>query len=298
MALSAVEEAQTRLLLDKIAALQSLAESEPTIISKLGAQKVNLSQLPVATAAASDDLLIVRQGTQDKAITFGAVKSGIADGAVLAVNNLSEIVNKQTAFNTIKQPATETVTGVVELATDAEAQAGTDATRATHPRGVLASIGAFFTGKKASQAEVDARANDVNYMTPAKASSGLTILDGTGLSNTTGTTAPGWQGYVRLPKFIGALQFSYGYTRMVVGGTVGNSQTSNSFVWLQPFTQLFAAGATTITNGADPSEAVECKANLAGVSNTNVIINAMRVFGNNTTNASVGVSFWAFGRWA
>lgn len=51
-------------------------------------------------------------------------------------NNLSDVSNTTTAFSNIKQAATDTVTGVVELATIAEVQAGTDTTRAVTAAGV------------------------------------------------------------------------------------------------------------------------------------------------------------------
>lgn len=50
--------------------------------------------------------------------------SGAGTGDLLAANNLSDVANTTTAFSNIKKPATDTVTGVVELATFAEAIAG------------------------------------------------------------------------------------------------------------------------------------------------------------------------------
>lgn len=49
------------------------------------------------------------------------------------VNNLSDVDDALTAFNNIKQDATETLTGVVERATQAEADTGTDTTRYISP---------------------------------------------------------------------------------------------------------------------------------------------------------------------
>ena len=69
MALSAAEEAQARELIAQQAALLSLAGNEATITSKLGATKVNVGQLPVASALADADLLLTRQGTNDKSLT-------------------------------------------------------------------------------------------------------------------------------------------------------------------------------------------------------------------------------------
>lgn len=56
----------------------------------------------------------------------------------LRANNLADVGNVATAFSNIKQASTETATGVVELATTAETQAGTDAVRAVTPAGLTA----------------------------------------------------------------------------------------------------------------------------------------------------------------
>lgn len=49
---------------------------------------------------------------------------GAASGDMLAANNISDVANKATAFANIKQAATTSATGVVELATDGESGAG------------------------------------------------------------------------------------------------------------------------------------------------------------------------------
>ena len=69
MALTATEEAQARQLIAQQAALLSLAGNEATITSKLGATKVNVGQLPVASALADADLLLTRQGVNDRSLT-------------------------------------------------------------------------------------------------------------------------------------------------------------------------------------------------------------------------------------
>ncbi len=66
-------------------------------------------------------------------------------GALLASNNLSDVANAATAFGNIKQAATDTATGVVELATVSEAEAKTDTARAVTPAG-LASYARKYTG--------------------------------------------------------------------------------------------------------------------------------------------------------
>lgn len=55
------------------------------------------------------------------------------DGALLSANNLSDVASAVTAFNNIKQAATESATGVAELATQTETDTGTDDTRIVTP---------------------------------------------------------------------------------------------------------------------------------------------------------------------
>ena len=111
MALTPTEESQTRALIAQNAALLSLASNEAAIISELGAGDVTLADLPPAASVTGGDLLLVRQGTTERS----ALASQLA-----------------------APTATETVTGIVELATVAEAKAGTDTTRAVTSAGVQA----------------------------------------------------------------------------------------------------------------------------------------------------------------
>jgi hypothetical protein len=64
------------------------------------------------------------------AITSGSI-TGITDLAI--ADGGTGASTAATAFSNLKQAASTTATGVVELATDAEAQAGTDATRCVTP---------------------------------------------------------------------------------------------------------------------------------------------------------------------
>ena len=102
MSLSPAEEALVRDLIAQNAALLSLASSESTIISKLGATKTTLSALTAASSLADSDLMLVRQGVTDKSVT-GALLKAFA----------------------VSPAASETVAGVLEIATAAEAQAFT-----------------------------------------------------------------------------------------------------------------------------------------------------------------------------
>ena len=126
MALSATEEALIRELLDQQAAILSLASAESTIIPKLGATKVTVPDLVAASSVTDADLFLLSQSGSDKNVT----------GAILKAYTTPVISN-----------ATESASGIVELATAAETIAGSDATRATHPAGVKAAIYAALTGQ-------------------------------------------------------------------------------------------------------------------------------------------------------
>lgn len=148
MALTTTEEAQTRELLAQQAALLSLASNETTITSKLGAQKVNLGQLPAATAIADTDILLVRQGTTDKGVGASAFKIYAAS-----------------------PDASTTGKGIVELADNTETQTGTDAVRVVTPAG-LASLTATEAraglAEIATLAEANAGTDDVRILTSLK----------------------------------------------------------------------------------------------------------------------------------
>jgi hypothetical protein len=116
LALSPTEEAQTRQLIAVEAPLLTLAGSEATIISKLGATKVNLSQLPAATVIADADLFLIRQGATDKGVGAAAFKTYASAAA-----------------------ASETVAGIVRLATDTEVATATSRTLAVDPAGLAVS---------------------------------------------------------------------------------------------------------------------------------------------------------------
>ena len=64
--------------------------------------------------------------------------SGMDTGDLIAANNLSDLASAATAFANIKQAATTSAMGVVELASDAETQTGTDTVRAITPSNLTA----------------------------------------------------------------------------------------------------------------------------------------------------------------
>jgi len=89
MALTTVEEAQTRELIAQQAAILALASNEATITSKLGATKVNLSQLPAASALSDSDIVLVRQGTTDKSSALSIIKSWMATASGFSISLLA-----------------------------------------------------------------------------------------------------------------------------------------------------------------------------------------------------------------
>ena len=68
---------------------------------------------------------------------------GTGSGDMLSANNLSDVGNAATSFVNIKQTATTSITGVVEKATTAEAEAGTTADKYPDVVGVKVAIAAL-----------------------------------------------------------------------------------------------------------------------------------------------------------
>lgn len=91
----------------------------------------------ITTAAGDTAVVIPNAGTPNGWRVIAYQKVSLAPGAATSVSGTIAIANGGTgqttasaAFDALKQAASETATGVVELATDAEAQAGTDTARA------------------------------------------------------------------------------------------------------------------------------------------------------------------------
>lgn len=128
-----------------------------------------ITELPLASTPDGNELTLVRQGINDKKVTLDTIKDYVAtelsstfldeaanlsdvgdvataranlgvqtaaeaDAAYLQIaSNLSDVGNATTAFSNIKQAATTTTSGVLEVATKAEMLNGTDNTRAITP---------------------------------------------------------------------------------------------------------------------------------------------------------------------
>ena len=153
MALTAAEEALVRELIAQNPELLSLAGNESTIISKLGASKKNLSELAAALSLNDTDLAFMRQGTSDKSVALSVLKAFVVAGV---------------------PAASETVSGIAELATTAEANAGTDDLRIMTPLKTKQAIATFATPVTiASTAEAQAGTNNTNVITPLRMREGF-----------------------------------------------------------------------------------------------------------------------------
>lgn len=100
-----------------------------SVAGKIGGasgKSVDIGDMYIATADNAG-------GTEASVGTSWTVLEHNLVGALLASNNLSDVSNAATAFNNIKQSATDTATGVVELATQAETEAKSDTARAVTP---------------------------------------------------------------------------------------------------------------------------------------------------------------------
>lgn len=106
----------------------------------------------ITTLPPGSDATVVNVGTSTDAIfNFGLPRgatgaTGTGSGDVVASNNLSDLDDALTSFNNIKQLATDSYEGVVELATTAEAAALTDTSKAVTPEGIKAIMDAMFLG--------------------------------------------------------------------------------------------------------------------------------------------------------
>lgn len=115
MALTATEEALVRQLLDQQAAILSLAGNEATITSKLGATKVTLSDLVAATGMNLTDLFLVRQGTNDKSLTYQKLMEELLGDFDLSAYAKLAVAQSFTAAQRGEEEALPATTGTVTL---------------------------------------------------------------------------------------------------------------------------------------------------------------------------------------
>lgn len=221
MALTSTEEALVRQLLDQQAAILSLAGSESTIISKLGATKVTIADLTSASVIDDADLFLIRQGTSEKSVA-GSVVKALASASIAG--------------------ATTTSAGIVELATNAEVQTGTDPDRAITPSG-LSSRTATETRTGVVELATDAEAQAFTADKFIDGAKLATALKGANQSLTA-------NGYQKLP---GGLIIQWGTASITTssGGLPGGANTSGGKVTVTfpvTFTNSCLCGVATQNN--------------------------------------------------
>lgn len=94
-----------------------------------GSGEVVLDGLKWPTADGSNNQVIATNGSGQ--LVFVTL-SGTGD--LISANNLSDVASAATSFANIKQDATDTATGVIEIATQLEVDTGTDTVRAITPK--------------------------------------------------------------------------------------------------------------------------------------------------------------------
>lgn len=216
MSLTTNEEALVRQLIEQNAELLNLATNEATIISKLAATKKNLGQLTSASSVADTDISFVRQGTADKSATLATLRGYMKP-----------------------DQATETTTGVVELATTAEVQAGTDSVRAVTPAGL------------AAKTATETRAGIVELATVAEVQTGTDTTRAVTTAGLVGRTATETRaGIIELATAAEALEGT-DTTRAV---TPAGLNAASSAGQIQPISASVAGNALTVTLNATKLE--------------------------------------------
>ena len=112
--------------------------SKDTALTNLGGTSIGRSVFKATTQAAARLAIDVPATVHGHAIGDVSGLQGSLDGKLSKTANLTDISSPAAAFASIKQAATTTATGVVELATNEEAAAGTDTARAVTPAGLAA----------------------------------------------------------------------------------------------------------------------------------------------------------------
>lgn len=109
-----------------------------------------------------------------KAMTPLRTKQSITDNALTPANNLSDVAAAATAFNNIKQIATEESGGVVERATQAEAEAGADNLRHMTPLRTTQAIASKVQTKKVTSTV----SNGTETLSDITGLTGINIVNG------------------------------------------------------------------------------------------------------------------------
>jgi hypothetical protein len=171
----------------------------------------NLSDLGSASTARSN-LGLGDSATKNTGTTTGTVAAGDDSritGSAQKSSNLSDLGSAATAFGNIKQDATTSATGVVELATAAEAGTGTDTTRAVTPAGLFPAQASVASGSTCNIG--------------AAASSQVSITGTTTITAFDNVAA----GIVREGVFAGALTLTHNATSLKLPGGANITTAAN-----------------------------------------------------------------------
>jgi len=134
----------------------------------------------------ADDLAAHLAGVDNQIGTINTTVSG----KLTASSNLSDVGTAATAFGNIKQAATDSATGVVELATTAEVNTGTDAARAITPDALAgANIGIrYLQAKVFDWGDNNATGNGKHYFHVPPGLNGMNLVYCHALTIAAGTT--------------------------------------------------------------------------------------------------------------
>ena len=103
----------------------------------------NIDNSPVGQDTPAPGAFTVLKASTDPTDEHGVGDRGFNDARYcLEANNLSDVGDAATAFDNIKQAASESATGVAELATDAESVTGTATDKVTTPANISARLAA------------------------------------------------------------------------------------------------------------------------------------------------------------
>lgn len=145
----------------------------------------------VTTGAAGTSVIVTNVGDETEAIFDITIPrgdtgaSGAGSGDMVAAQNLNDVTSKPTAFANIKQAATESATGVVELATTTEAATGTDTTRVVTPAGLTA-----FLVANPSALDVQVFTSSGTWTKPSSGTLAHVFAWGGGASGARGASSP------------------------------------------------------------------------------------------------------------
>lgn len=187
----------------------------------------------VTTGAAGTSVIVTNVGDETEAIFDITIPrgdtgaSGVGSGDMVAAQNLNDVASKPTAFSNIKQAATESATGVVELATTTEAATGTDTTRAVTPAGLTA-----FLAANPNALDVQLFTSSGTWTKPSSGTIAIVHAWGAGGSGGRGTTQPraggggGGGAYVVREFLLSDLSSTVAVT-IGAGGTAASGATTN-----------------------------------------------------------------------